>query len=188
MIGMTVGGVYTGDVLRDGLKPLEASKVLVDLIGPIGRVIFDLGLLGMTCGAISAHMVVCGFTVPEMLGLKYTKWTFRICALVPAVGVLGVMLQLPFWFPIFASAICFTILPIAYLIFLIMNNRRSYIGDAVGKGAGRWIFNGILIIALLVAVIGSGLGIKDRVIKKLWPETAAQMDEFLGIESSKDAK
>ncbi|MDO4569365.1 MAG: divalent metal cation transporter [Planctomycetia bacterium] len=167
MIGMTVGGVYEGDVLRSGLKPLDASKVLVDLLGPTGRVIFDLGLIGMTCGAVSTHMVVCGFTLPEMFGLKYTKWTFRICALLPAVGVMGVMLQLPFWFPVFASAICFTMLPIAYLIFFLMNNNRKYIGDAVGSGVGRWVFNAILLVALIFTVISAAIMINDRVIKPL---------------------
>ena len=164
MVGMTVGGVYTGDVLRDGLKPLEASKVLVDLIGPAGRIIFDLGLIGMTCGAISAHMVVCGFTLPEMCGFKYTKWTFRLCAMLPSIGMLGVMIQLPFWFPVFASAICFTMLPVAYLIFFIMSNKKSYLGDEVGKGPLHAIFNLILIAALVISIIGAVIAVKDRVI------------------------
>ncbi|MDO4574769.1 MAG: divalent metal cation transporter [Planctomycetia bacterium] len=167
MVGMTVGGVYTTDMLREGLKPLEASKVLVDLVGPAGRVIFDLGLVGMACGAISAHMVVCGFTLPEMFGLKYTKWTFRLCALLPSIGIFGVVTQLPFWFPVFASAICFTMLPIAYLIFFLMNNSKSYIGDATGHGVRRWIFNAILLVALVVATIGSAITINNRVVQPL---------------------
>lgn len=164
MIGMTVGGVYTGDGLRDGLKPLEASSVLTNLIGPAGRVIFDLGLIGMTCGAISAHMVVCGFTLPEMFGLKYTKWTFRLCALLPAVGVTGVMLKLPFWFPVFASAICFTMLPIAYFIFLVMSNKKSYLGDDVGRGPLHVLFNLILVVALVVSIIGAVITLKTKVV------------------------
>lgn len=181
MIGMTVGGVYTGDMLRNGLKPLEASAVLVNIIGPAGRIIFDLGLIGMACGAISAHMVVCGFTLPEMFGMKYTHWTFRLCALLPAVGILGVVTQLPFWFPVFASAICFTMLPIAYLIFFIMSNNRNYIGDAVGKGPKRWIFNLILLTALLTATVGGFITIKNNVIAKISPATAEKIDAFLGI-------
>ena len=164
MVGMTVGGVYTGDVLRDGLKPLEASEALVKIIGPAGRIIFDLGLIGMTCGAISAHMVVCGFTLPEMCGFKYTKWTFRICAMLPSIGMLGVMIKLPFWFPVFASAICFTMLPVAYLIFLIMSNKKSYLGDEVGKGPLHAIFNLILVVALVISIIGAAIAVKDRVI------------------------
>ncbi|MDO4857602.1 MAG: divalent metal cation transporter [Thermoguttaceae bacterium] len=172
MVGMTVGGVYAGDTLRDGLKPLEASKVLVDLIGPAGRVIFDLGLIGMTCGAISAHMVVCGFTLPEMCGIKYTKWSFRICALLPVIGVAGVMIQLPFWFPVFASAICFTMLPVAYLIFLIMSNKKSYLGDDVGRGPLHALFNLILVVALVVSIIGAVIAIKTKVVAPIMKNMA----------------
>ncbi len=174
MLGMTVGGVYTGDMLRNNISPLQASAVLTDIIGPIGRIIFDLGLIGMTCGAISAHMVVCGFTLPEMFGLKYTKWTFRICALLPAIGVTGVMLKLPFWFPVFASAICFTMLPIAYLIFLIMSNKRSYLGDSVGRGPLHCVFNLILVVALVMATIGAVIAVNNKVIKPLTAKPATE--------------
>ncbi|MDO4550618.1 MAG: divalent metal cation transporter [Planctomycetia bacterium] len=179
MIGMTVGGVYNGDMLRSGLTPLEASSVLTNIVGPVGRVIFDLGLIGMACGAISTHMVVCGFTLPEMFGLKYTKWTFRLCALLPVIGVLGVITNLPFWFPIVASAICFTMLPIAYFIFLLMNNNKKYIGNAVGKGMRRVAFNCILCLALIVATLGSFITINDRVIRKISKETAEKIDHTL---------
>ena len=39
--------------------------------------------------------------------------------------------------------------PAAYLIFLVLNNKRPYIGDAAGKGLKREIFNVLLVIALL---------------------------------------
>jgi len=146
-----------------------------------GRIIFDLGLIGMTCGAISTHMVVCGFTFCEMLGLEQTKSRFRIFALAPAIGLLGVIASLPIWFPVAASAVCFTMLPIAYLTFLIMNNKRSYIGDAVGHGISRLVFNTLLVIALLVATIGSLIQINKKVIqnesvRKIFGITSASVD------------
>jgi hypothetical protein len=121
----------------------------------------------MTCGAISTHMVVCGFTFCEMLGLEQTKTRFRIFALAPAIGLLGVATNLPMWFPVVASAICFAMLPIAYLAILIMNNRRSYIGDAVGQGVGRMVYNILLVIALLVATVGSVIQINSRAVKPI---------------------
>ena len=87
----------------------------------------------------------------------------------PAIGILGVIASLPIWFPVAASAVCFTMLPIAYLTFLIMNNKRSYIGDAVGSGWSRFLLNTILVIALAVATIGSGIKIYDNVVKKVLP-------------------
>ena len=180
IVAMTVTGVYTGqDVLQEGLKPVEAAFSLSGVLGKdAGQIVFDLGLIAMTCTAISTHMVVCGFTVCEMLGLEYTKTRFRIFALLPTVGIFGVVIPLPFWFPVVASAVCFTMLPIAYLMFLILNNRRSYIGDAVGKGIGRVVFNTILVVALTLATIGSVIQINNRVIHN------PKVREFFGVASA----
>lgn len=170
IMAMSVTGVYdpASEMVREGMKPLDASKALSGVLGEnLGRIVFDLGLIGMTCGAISTHMVVCGFTLCEMFGLEYTVWRYRIFTLAPAIGILGVVTTTPMWLPIAASAICFTMLPIAYVIFLIMNNKRSYIGDAVGKGVGRAVFNLILVVAIVVATIGAAIQIKGRVIDKL---------------------
>lgn len=174
ILAMTVSGVFQPDAeyVHSGIRPLNAAASLQGVMGETaGRVIFDLGLIGMACGAISAHMVVCGFTICEMFGLEYTKWRFRLFALVPAIGILGVVASLPIWFPIAASAVCFTMLPIAYVLFLVMNNRRSYIGDAVGHGPGRVVFNIILVVALAVATIGSLVKLKGGVFDKLFPES-----------------
>ncbi len=180
IMAMTITGVYTGeDVLREGLKPVAAAASLSGVLGKdAGRIIFDLGLIAMTCTAISTHMVVCGFTLCEMFGLKYTKTRFRLFALAPTIGILGVVTKLPFWFPVAASAVCFAMLPIAYLAFLIMNNKRSYIGDAVGKGLGRVVFNTLLVIALTMAVIGSGIQINNRVIQN------KEVRKFLGFSTA----
>jgi len=166
IVAMTVTGVYPGtDLLRDSIKPVAAAASLSDVLGKsAGRIVFDLGLIAMTCTAISTHMVVCGFTLCEMFGLEYTKTRFRIFALAPSIGILGVVTKLPFWFPVAASAVCFAMLPIAYLIFYLLNNKESYLGDGMMKWPKREFFNIILIIALAVATIGSCIQINNRVI------------------------
>ena len=174
IIAMTVSGVYVADGARTTMNPLEAAKVLENVLGK-GPALFVFcgGLIGMCCTAISAHMVVCGFTMCEMLGLEYTKKRFRLFAMTPAIGYFGVVLSLPLWLPIVASAICFTMMPIAYLIFMILNNKRSYIGDAVGKGIKRELFNVILALALIFTTIGAGIQIKQRVIDPIFSTKAA---------------
>ncbi len=175
IIAMTVSGVYKpglvgGDFVHVGMSPLDASGSLAGVMGDkLGRVVFDLGLFGMTCGAISVHMVVCGFTVCEMFGLEYTRKRYRMFTLVPVVGILGVMVNIKavVWFPIVASAFCFTLLPIAYIIFLILNNKKSYIGAAVGSGPRRVVFNVLLVVALAVATIGSAIGLYKGVFKPI---------------------
>jgi succinate dehydrogenase hydrophobic anchor subunit len=185
MIGMTVTGIYDGsDTVNTTITPIAAAQSLSGILGDkLGRLVFCCGLIGMSCTAISTHMVVCGFTMCEMLGLEYTKTRFRLFALTPSIGIFGVVFTLPLWFPVAASAICLTMLPIAYLIFLILNNKKSYIGDAVGKGFSRVFFNTILIVALIVASVGAFIKVKTSVYdvlrSRLFPaetKTSAFMD------------
>jgi Mn2+/Fe2+ NRAMP family transporter len=184
MVGMTVGGIYDmenlkglRDVVNPNIQPLDAAKALQTewISKEVATIIFCGGLFGMVCGAVSAHMTCCGFVMCEMFGLEHTTNRFRLFALTPSIGFFGVVVNLPFWFPIAASAVCLTMLPIAYLIFLLMNNRRSYIGDAVGKGLLRWIFNALLIITLVVATLGAIVKIKTGVFDKLFPPKPAVM-------------
>jgi hypothetical protein len=60
------------------------------------------------------------------------------------------------------------------LIFLILNNKRSYIGDAVGKGWKRVVFNTLLVIALLMATVGAFMNVKTRVYDVLFPPSVQQ--------------
>ena len=69
--------------------------------------------------------------------------------------------------PIAASAICLTMLPIAYITFFIMNNKKSYIGDATGHGWRRVVFNLILLVAIAMATVGAAIKIKGGVIDKI---------------------
>lgn len=168
------GTVLGPDVTTASLKPVQAAQSLATVLGSsLGRIVFDLGFIGMACGAISAHMVCCGFTVCEMFGLEYTPARYRLFTLTPAIGILGVMVQNPLWLPILASAIAFTMLPIAYLAFVILNNKRSYLGDAVGRGWRRTAFNAVLVLALGMALVGAGIKIKTGVIDKLRTPPAA---------------
>ncbi len=173
IIVATANGLYNpalGNAVRTDLKPVDAAQALVPVMGAnLGRIVFDLGFIAMTCGAISAHMVVCGFTVCEMFGLEYTVWRYRMFTLVPAIGLLGVVSTTPLWLPVVASAIAFTMLPIAYLTFLVMNNKRSYLGSAVGRGWKRAAVNVVLGIAVIMSVVGAGIQIKTRVIDKIFP-------------------
>jgi len=71
------------------------------------------------------------------------------------------------WLPVAASAICLTMLPVAYITFFVMNNKRSYLGDAVGCGWKRAVFNVILLAAIALATIGAAIKIKGGVVDKI---------------------
>ncbi|MGQ9504699.1 MAG: NRAMP family divalent metal transporter [Thermogutta sp.] len=168
-----------GDQVRLGLQPVQAAAAFSTLMhSDLGRIILDFGFLAMTCGAISTHMVVCGFTMCEMLGLQYTRARFRLFSLTPSIGILGAGMGLPFWMPILASAICLTMLPIVYFTIFLMVNRKKYLGEAVGFGPVRWVFNILLIAAITVTTIGTAVQIRNRVVeplrKRLNPLPAAE--------------
>lgn len=172
IIGMA-STVYNTEVTAGttiaSFKPLDAARALTPILGgSIGRIVFDLGFIGMACGAISAHMVCTGFTVCEMFGLEYTPLRYKMFTLLPAIGILGVMIQQPIWLPVMASAVAFTMLPIAYVAFFILQNKRSYMGDAVGSGKRRIAFNAVLLIGVVMAVVGSAIQINKRVIQPLF--------------------
>lgn len=168
IVAMTVTGVYDGgDAVRQGLVPLQAAESFREIPG--GRIIFCLGLMGMCGGAISAHMVACGFTMCEMLGLKMTQNRFRLFALTPVIGILGVVVPLPLWFPVIASAICCILMPIAYLIIIILNNKRSFIGSSVGHGVKRLANNLILLLALAAVTVGAVLSVQKLIDKFFVP-------------------
>lgn len=177
--------IYDGsDVVKTGLQPVQAAVAFSTLLhSDLARIILDFGFLAMTCSAISTHMVVCGFTWCEMLGLQYTRNRFRLFSLTPAIGILGAGLPYPFWMPILASAICLTLLPIVYLAVFIMVNKKSYLGEAVGHGLGRWAFNAVLLVAIAVTTVGTAVQIKVRVVdpvkRLLAPQKAAVKESGL---------
>ncbi len=154
------------------ISPVQAAGALQGVFGGIlGRVIFDIGLIGFAATSITAHMVVCGFTACEMFGLEYTVRRFRLFSLIPAVGVLGVALKFPLWAPIVASVICLPMLPIAYIAFIVLNNKKRYMGNLMATGAKRLIGNALILAALAATCIGIGVKFKSGVIDKLLPKT-----------------
>ena len=104
-----------------------------------------------------------------MFRLDYTTARYRRFTLLPAIGVLGVAFSSPLWMPIVASAVALTMLPIAYLAFFLLNNKRSYLGDAVGRGWRRVAFNAAMVLAIVFACVGSGIKIKSGVIDRIFP-------------------
>lgn len=186
IVALTVSGVYDlhnvhglRDVVNMDIDPIRAASALQGefISQKLATVVFCSGLIGMSCGAISVHMACCGFTFCEMLGLEHTPTRFRLFALVPSVGIFGVVTNLPFWFPVAASAVCLTMLPVAYIIIIVLNNRRSYIGSAVGKGWSRFFFNAALILTLIVTLVGAAIQIKSKVVDPLCsPEKEGTLD------------
>lgn len=144
----------------DLIKPVAAAKVFASggLGGPLGRLVFCIGILGMTTNALIMHMLCCGFACAEVFGFAIGSMRYRRACLITTPAVFGVF----FWhlygmyIGLITSAICAFLLPIAYIGWLIMNNRRSYLGPETPTGGRRFWAN--FAMGLCIVVVMTALG------------------------------
>ncbi|MFH5805775.1 divalent metal cation transporter [Alienimonas sp. DA493] len=155
------------DALASSLTPVFGG-------GRFADVVFGLGVLGMACSTITLLMLVSGFVVCEVLNVPATGWNFRLGALLPCLGALGpfywsgaaVYLAVP------TSVFGLTLLPVAYLTFLLLMNRRELLGDAMPTGGKRIAVNLVLGTATLVAFFAAAWAIRDSTFLGMtfgWP-------------------
>lgn len=121
-------------------------------------VIFGVGVLGMALSTITMLMLVSGMVVCEALNKPLGGWTFRLGSLLAGVGALGPFFwsKASFWLAIPTSVIGLMLIPIAYVTFFLMMNRRSLLGGELPVGRSRLGWN-VLMIASLVIVISASV-------------------------------
>ena len=73
------------------------------------------------------------------------------------IGIIGAFYPTPFWLPVLASSIALVMMPIAYIAFFILQNKKSYLGDAVNKGLKGTVWNILLLLAILVVAAGAAV-------------------------------
>ena len=123
----------------------------------LSRIIFGLGVLGMTLSTITVHMLTCGFVVCEIFKIKPDGWRYRLACLIPAPAFSGVILweYMGPWVAVRASAICGLLLPFAYTIFFILNNSEKYLGPDKPRGKNAFIWNILMVLAIIISVISA---------------------------------
>jgi Mn2+/Fe2+ NRAMP family transporter len=151
--------------LADALRPLT-----VDLFG---RIIFGVGVLGMTLSSITLLMLISGMVVCELAGRDQTGWTFRLGSLAAGSGVLGpfVWSGAAFWLAVPASIFAFILLPIAYLAFFLLMNQRTLLGKSLPRGGSRVVWN--LLMGTAVLVVGSASVLMLQAKGGVWGISAA---------------
>ncbi|HPD13399.1 MAG TPA: divalent metal cation transporter [Planctomycetota bacterium] len=151
------------------IGPDKAAQVLGAAAGPVvGRLVFDLGVLAMVISSIILHMLVAAFIACEIFGLEPTGWRYRLTSLIPIPGVLGTVVQFPLWLPVVTSGICFIFLPIAYVAFFVLHNRRDYLGADKPTGARAWAWNIAMLIAIGVVTSYAGWWLVEIGLPKLF--------------------
>jgi len=138
------------------MMPVDAARAFGDLLGQTrGRLVFDLGLIGMALSTIALHMIACGFAVSEIAGEDARGRYYRIGTLLPVPGVLGPILwQKMVWIAVPTSVVCGLFLPIAYVGVILWARR-----DAAG---GR---RGTLALMAAVTLLFTAAMLKDLIPK-----------------------
>jgi len=92
-----------------------------------------------------------------MFGIEPTGWRYRLACLLPAPAASGVIFwkYLGPWVAVPASAICGLLLPLAYIIFFLLNNSKKYLGQDKPIGAKAAIWNIGMLAAIIVSAASS---------------------------------
>ena len=146
------------NALSTSLEPVFGDKTFADLV-------FGLGVLGMACSTVTLLMLVSGFVWCEVLNVPATGWAFRVGALLPCLGALGPFFwtDAAFYLVVPTSVFGLTLLPVAYLTFLLLLNNRTLLGAATPTGGTRVAVNAVLGLATAVAFFAAGWAIVGNV-------------------------
>lgn len=157
----TLAAGFTGK----SIAPMDAAATLGSLLGPVwGRVMFDLGLLGMLLTTITMHMVCSGLACAELFGLRVGSTGYRIATLLPAPGVLGSVFwgSLSVWLAVPTSLIAGAMLPLAYFGFLKLQRSAAYLGADRPTGWRGAAWTVALTIAVLVPMVFLGTYVVEQ--------------------------
>ena len=144
---------------REGIQAtslMSITNVLSESLGlKISALILGLGLLAIAFSTITTHMLASGFIACEMLNLPTKGWSYRLLALLPAIGIIGAGYSRPFWAAVVTSGLAVIFMPITLVCFLILQNSYKYMKEAMPTGSKRWAWNIALITAIVIIAIAS---------------------------------
>ena len=143
-------------VKRDAFNLAGSLAPLTDK--GVAQYIFGVGVLGMAISTIIILMLINGFVICEMLGLKSEGMPHRLgCFLAAVVGAVGSFYwagDARLWLAVPTSMFGMVLLPIAYCTFFFMNS-KSLMGENLPQGGKRIVWNVLMGIAAGMAALGS---------------------------------
>jgi hypothetical protein len=153
-VGSTIYDPQVADPSR--MSPMQAAAVFqaAGLSLFVSRLVFGLGIIAMALSTLTVHMLMSGFAACELLGIEPGGWKYKLACLFPVPGFTGVILwkYMGPWIAVPTSAVCGLLLPFAYVIFIILHNKKSYLGSAKPVGIKMLLWNLLMITALLISV------------------------------------
>ena len=159
MVIATACTIYDPQYFASGstmLPPTKAAEMLqaAGLSMFFSRIVFGLGVLGMALSTITMQMLVAGFATCEIFGVEPGGWKYKLACLIPAPAVVGVIFwkYMGPWVAIPSSAICGSLMPIAYVGFFILNNSKKYLREDKPHGTKAIVWNIAMLIAIIVSI------------------------------------
>ncbi|MGC6423956.1 MAG: divalent metal cation transporter [Lentimonas sp.] len=136
---------------------VNLAQSLEPFLGKSSQTIFGIGVLAMAISTMLVHMMMNGYAISEAFNKVGNAGIFILGAAMPAIaglfspylwsGDAKAAMAIP------ASVIATTLLPIAYLGFLLLMNSRSALGNDLPKNRG--LINALMIISAGVATFAS---------------------------------
>ncbi len=147
-----------GIKVQDAVDVAHALQPLVGLT--IGRIVFSLGILSMCFTTLIIEMLICGFVLSEMFDFELHGRAYKASTMLPNIGILGAFYATPFWLPVITSSFNLLMMPVTYICFFILQNKRCYLGDEASrlKSVKNVVWNLLLILAILA--VGAGAVVK----------------------------
>ncbi len=149
--------------------------------------LIGFGLTAIGFSTIVTHMLASGFIGCEMFGFDpkgRAKWAF---SLVPAVGVIGVLIKFPWFLAITASTLAAPLMPITVIGFLILLNRKTYMGDQTPQGVYKVVWNGMLVASIVIMSVAAAFGLRAN-WKRFQDETSKPEAEVASTMSVVDTQ
>jgi Mn2+/Fe2+ NRAMP family transporter len=136
---------------------VNLAHSLEPFLGDYAQTIFGIGVLAMAISTLLVHMMMNGYAISEAFNKVGSAKFFILGAAMPAVaglfspflwsGDAKAAMAIP------ASIIATTLLPIAYLAFLLLMNSKSALGDSLPQN--RILINTLMAISTGVAAFAS---------------------------------
>lgn len=154
-------GPEPGHLAADAVKDIRAIlPVLNETLGAtLSLLLIGLGMFAIGFSTIITHMLASGFIGCELFGFEYQGKAKFWFSLLPAVGIIGVLIDFPWYAAVTASSLAAPLMPIAVVGFIILLNSKTYMGDARPEGVARIFWNVTLVAAVLIMSVAGYNGL-----------------------------
>jgi len=142
---------------------LELVPVLSSTFGSgLALVLIGFGMLAVGISTIITHMLASGFIGCEVFGQGDNARARRWFSFLPALGIFGVAYPFPWALSVTASTLAYPLMPIAVVCFIVLLNKKDYMGTERPEGMARLIWNVVLCFAVLFMIGAAWLALQQN--------------------------